>query len=373
LSSSRPTRDLYEILGVGRGATQDEIKAAYRRLARETHPDVRRDDPHATERFKEVNEAFAVLSDPQQRDDYDRYGQVGRGASDPFQGAQGPFGDLFEMFFGGQTGSARTDRTAPERGADLRLDIELTLEEVAAGVERQVSVQRLETCATCFGTGAERGVTPERCPTCQGAGEVRRTQRTILGHMTQIGPCPQCHGTGTYIAKPCAKCRGAGRSETRRDVTVSVPAGVEHGMHLRLTNEGEAGARGGTRGDLFVVIHVKPHQIFERHGADLACEVKVSMIQAAMGAEITIPTLATEATLTVPAGTQPGARLTMRGQGLPGLRGGRGDLQVAIRVEIPRNLTGEQRALLEEFDGQRSARRQGKRKTVLKKVKDFLQ
>ncbi len=374
MSSPRPAPDLYQILGVARGATPDEIKAAYRRLARETHPDVRRDDPHATERFKEVNEAYAVLSDPDKRDDYDRYGQVGRGgSSDSVQGTVGPFGDLFDLFFGGHAASARPDRSGPERGSDLRLDIELTLEEVASGVERQVTAERLETCPACFGTGAERGATPERCPTCQGAGEVRRTQRTVLGHMTQIGPCPQCSGTGTYIAKPCAKCRGAGRMETRREVTVSVPAGVEHGMHLRLASEGEAGARGGARGDLFVVIHVKPHETFERRGTDLACEVKVSMVQAAIGDEIRIPTLTGEATLTVPPGTQPGARLTMRGQGLPGVRGGRGDLHAAIRVEIPRNLTGEQRALLQEFGGLRGDRRQGKRKTVLKKVKDLLQ
>jgi molecular chaperone DnaJ len=276
------------------------------------------------------------------------------------------------MFFGGRTASARSDPTAPERGSDLRLDVEFTLEEVATGVERQVAVERLETCPVCFGTGAERGATPERCATCQGSGEVRRTQRTVFGQMVQIGPCPQCRGTGTYIAKPCAKCKGAGRAETRREVTVSVPAGVEDGMHLRLTGEGESGARGGGRGDLFVVIHVKPHQTFERHGTDLACEVKVSMIQAAIGGDVRIPTLAGEATLTVPAGTQPGARLTMRGHGLPGLRGGRGDLHASIRVEIPRNLTSEQRTLLEEFGGLRGDRRAGKRRTVLKKVKDLL-
>lgn len=374
MSSSRSARDFYEILGVDRNASQEEIKSAYRRLARETHPDVRRDDPQATERFKEVNEAYAVLSDPQKRDDYDRYGYVGRAAADdPFQGAAGPFGDLFDMFFGARATTTRADATAPERGADLRLDIELNLEEVATGVERRVAVERLETCPACFGTGAERGTAPARCPTCGGTGEVRRTQRTVFGQMTQIGPCPQCRGTGTHIARPCVKCRGAGRVETRREVTVSVPAGVEDGMHLRLAGEGEAGARGGGRGDLFVVVHVKPHQVFERRGLDLACEVKVSMIQAAIGADIDVPTLTGEATLTVPAGTQPGTRLTMRGHGLPGLRGGRGDLHVTVRVEIPRNLTHEQRALLEEFASLRGDRRQGKRKTVLRKVKDLLQ
>lgn len=366
--------NLYEILGVDRDATADEIKTAYRRLAREMHPDVRRDDPHATERFKEINEAYAVLSDAQKRSEYDRYGRVGGGVSiDPFGGTGGPFGDILDMFFGGRSATARPDRDAPERGSDLRIDLELTLEEVAAGAQRRITVDRLETCPSCFGTGAERGATPERCPGCQGAGEVRRTQRTVFGQMTQIGPCPQCGGTGTYISKPCVKCRGAGRAEVRREVTVSVPAGVEDGMHLRLTGEGEAGMRGGPRGDLFVVIHVKPHAVFARHGADLACDVKVSMTQAALGDAIQLPTLNGETTLTIPAGTQPAARLTQRGHGLPSLRGGRGDLQVTVRVEIPRNLSGEQRALLEEFGATRGDRRQGKRKTVLKKVKDLLQ
>jgi molecular chaperone DnaJ len=374
LSSSRSARDFYEILGVDRDATQDEIKSAYRRLARETHPDVRRDDPQATERFKEVNEAYAVLSDPQKRSDYDRYGHVGRSEiGDPFAGVAGPFGDLFDMFFGGRTATTRADPNAPERGSDLRVDIEVTLEEVATGVERRVAVERLETCPGCFGTGAERGAAPERCPTCRGSGEVRRTQRTVFGQMTQIGPCPQCGGTGTYIARPCARCRGEGRVTTRREVTVTVPAGIEDGMHLRLTGEGESGARGGGRGDLFVVVHVKPHRVFERRGADLACEVAVSMVQAALGAEIDIATLTGRATLTVPAGTQPGTRLTMRGQGLPDLRGGRGDLKVTVRIEIPRSLTPEQRALLEEFAALSEQRRQGKRRTVLGKVKDLLQ
>ncbi len=368
------SRDPYEILGVDRDATLDEIKTAYRRLARESHPDVRRDDPHATERFKEINEAYAVLSDPQKRGEYDRYGRVGGSVSiDPFEGTGGPFGDLFDLFFGGRGAAGRADRDASERGSDLRVDLELTLEEVATGVERRIPVDRLETCPSCFGTGAERGATPERCPTCQGTGEVRRTQRTVLGHLTQIGPCPQCGGTGTYISKPCAKCDGAGRAETRREVAVSVPAGVEDGMHLRLTGEGESGVRGGPRGDLFVVIHVKPHEVFARRGADLSREVKVSMTQAALGDEIRLPTLAGETMLTIPAGTQPGTRLTLRGQGLPGLRGGRGNLQVTVRVEIPRTLSAEQRALLEEFSGTHGERRQGKRKTVLRKVKDLLQ
>ncbi len=366
------SRDLYEILGVDRRASQDEIRQAYRRLAREAHPDVRRDDPHATERFKEINEAYTVLSDPAKRTQYDRFGEVGNDLG-PFESGGGPFGDLFDLFFGGRGGAVRAERDAPERGADLRYDLEITLEEVATGVERRMTVNRLETCASCFGTGAERGSSPERCATCQGTGEVRFAQRTVFGHITQVTTCPQCRGTGTHIAKPCAGCRGSGQSAARREVTVSVPAGVEDGMHLRLTGEGEAGMRGGGRGDLYVVIRVAPHAVFTRRGRDLVCEAEVSMIQAALGDEIRLQALDGEATLAIPAGTQPGTALTLRGRGLPDLRGGRGDLHVKVRLTVPRRLSAEQRALLEEFARLDGARRPRRRGSVLKSVKDLLQ
>lgn len=372
------SRDLYEILGVDRRATQEDIKQAYRRLARETHPDVRRDDAGATERFKEINEAYAVLSDPAKRSQYDRFGQVGPDAG-PFGGVAGPFEDLFEMFFGSRARPGRAEREGPERGADLRYDLEVTLEEVVAGVERRITVNRMETCSTCFGTGAGRGSSPERCSLCQGTGEVRRAQRTVFGHLTQINTCGQCGGTGTYIAHPCASCRGSGQSEARREVTVSVPAGVEDGMHLRLAGEGEAGVRGGGRGDLYVVVHVAPHPAFARRGRDLLGNLEISMIQASLGDEVRLPGLDGEVSVTVPAGTQPGATLSVRGRGLPDLRGGRGNLHLTVRVTVPTRLTREQRALLEEFgrlagggrpDGQK---RSGKRRAILNKMKDLLQ
>ncbi len=376
--TSGDTRDLYEILGVDRRATQDEIKQAYRRLARETHPDVRRDDPLAGERFKDVNEAYAVLSDPVKRSQYDRFGFVGSEPG-PFGGGVGPFEDLFEMFFGGRGRAAGSEREGPVRGADMRYDLEVTLEEVVSGAERRIAVERLETCPACFGTGSEQGSSPQRCPSCHGTGEVRHAARTIFGHLTQVVTCGQCRGTGTYIAHPCANCRGAGQSEARREITVTIPAGVEDGMHLRLAGEGEAGVRGGGRGDLFVVVHVAPHRVFARRGRDLYRDLEVTVTQAALGAEIEITGLDGPVFATVPAGTQPGATITVRGKGLPDLRGGRGGLHLSARVTIPTHLTPQQRALLEELarlGGERQPedkKRSGRRKPILKKMKDLLE
>jgi molecular chaperone DnaJ len=371
------SRDLYEILGVDRRATQDEIKAAYRRLAREKHPDVRREDPHATDGFKEINEAYAILSDPAKRSQYDRFGEVGPDRS-PL-GGTGPFEDLFDMFFGTRSRTTVAERQGPERGADLRYDLEVSLEDVATGVERRISLSRLETCPVCFGTGAERGSRPETCSVCNGSGEVRVAQRTIFGVMTQIGPCAQCRGTGTYIASPCKNCRGSGQAEAQREVTVKVPRGVEDGMSLRLAGEGEAGIRGGERGDLYVVVRVAPHQVFTRRGRDLVADVDISMVQAALGDEITFKGLLGDERVAIPAGTQPGDILTVRDRGLPDLRGGRGNLFLKVRVTIPKRLTAEQRALLEAFDresgekhGGRGTRRGGK-KPILGRMKDLLQ
>ncbi|MGQ0569876.1 MAG: molecular chaperone DnaJ [Armatimonadota bacterium] len=370
------SRDLYDTLGVDRRASQDEIKQAYRRMAREMHPDVRRDDPHATDHFKEINEAYAVLSDPAKRSQYDRYGEV-RPEPGPFGGGAGPFEDLFEMFFGGRGGGPRVEQQGPERGADLRYDLEITLEDVAAGVERRIGLSRLETCPVCFGTGAERGSSPEVCPTCKGTGETRITQRSVFGMVTQIGPCPQCRGTGTYIAHPCKNCRGTGQANAHREVTVTIPAGVEDGMHLRLSGEGEAGVQGGARGDLYVVIRVAPHDTFTRRGRDLHAETEVTMIQAALGDQVRMKVFNAEEIVTVPAGTQPGDVITVRGRGLPDLRGGRGHLHVAVRVTVPKHLTAEQRALLEAFaDGRgptKKDRGEKRRKPILSKVKDLLQ
>src|SRR3989449_5262063 len=250
--------DFYQILGVGRNATQDEIKQAFRRLAREHHPDVRKDDPKANERFKEINEAYQVLSDPQRRAQYDRFGTVQHVPADDVPGGGfGPFDDIFDMFFARR--AAGVDRDAREAGADLRTDLELSLEEAATGVEKTVEIERLETCPRCFGTGAERGSAPEQCPTCGGRGEVRRSQRTVFGSFTQISTCHTCGGTGTVLRHPRTQCRRSGRAAAKRTGTGSIPPGVDSGMAVRVAGEGETRVRRGARGELFALIHLLAH------------------------------------------------------------------------------------------------------------------
>ncbi len=371
-----PRHDYYEILGVPRSASPDEIKRAFRQLAREHHPDVNRDSK-ADERFKEINEAYQVLGDPARRAVYDRTGRVPSGVGrpgdwSPFGG--GPFDDLFDMFFGGPFGQARTrgGEPRPERGSDLRIALEVTLKEVAHGAERMLQIEREETCPACFGTGAEKGSAPETCPTCRGAGQVRYSQQTPFGSFTQIATCSHCRGTGKIVKRPCRECRGGGRARVSREITVTVPAGVEDGSRLRLQGEGEAGMRGGGRGDLYVDVHIAPHPTFERHGQDLHCQIPISIIQAALGDEIEIAALDGPARLAIPDGAQPGSTVTVRGEGLPGLRGGRGDLIVHLRVVVPESLTPEQARLLLEFGRLRGERITPARKTLLRKLRNHL-
>jgi molecular chaperone DnaJ len=369
-------RDYYQILGVPRTATQEDIKRAFRQLAREYHPDVNQ-DPRADERFKEINEAYQVLSDPARRAQYDRGGRVplGAGPGDPSPFGGTPFEDLFDAFFGGAFGQQRTraGEPGPERGSDLRVALEVTLEEAAHGAERTLRVEREETCPACFGTGAEKGSTPEPCPTCRGAGQVRYSRRTPFGSFTQITTCPQCGGAARIVRRPCRECRGSGRARLEREITVTVPAGVEDGTRLRLGGEGDAGTRGGERGDLYVDVRVAPHPVFERHGRDLHCEVPISIVQAALGDEIEVPTLDGPAPATVQPGTQPGATLTLRGKGLPGLRGAeRGDLVVHVRVVVPETLTREQARLLLDFAKLRGEKVRPARKTLIGKLREHL-
>jgi molecular chaperone DnaJ len=361
-------RDYYQILNVPRDASLEEIKAAYRRLAREYHPDVRKDDPQAEERFKEINEAYQVLSDPQKRAEYDRQARGAAPAPGPFD-FHSPFEDLFEAFFG--TPRPRRER-APERGSDLRYDVEVTLEEAAHGAERQVELVRLETCPSCFGTGAERGGGLRDCPSCGGTGQVRYSRRTAFGHFTQITTCPRCGGEGTVLVNPCARCRGTGRVEAQRTVAVRIPAGVEDGTTLRVAGEGEAGPQGGPRGDLYVVVHLARHPVFHRRGRDLYADLAVSMVQAALGDEVEVPTLEGPRPLTVPAGTQPGDVLTLKGHGMPDLEGRRGDLHFRVRVEIPRHLTGEQRKLLQQLAKTMGLEVRPQRRRITDRVRDLL-
>ncbi|MBI2301601.1 MAG: molecular chaperone DnaJ [Armatimonadetes bacterium] len=343
--------DYYEVLGVARDADADTIRKAFRRLARQHHPDVNPEDPQAAERFKRVGEAYAVLGDPQKRAQYDRYGHVGDGGFSPGDVDFDVFGDLsqvFQAFFGGGGGGARRRRNGPRPGDDLGYEIVLTLEEVVTGLEREVSYNRLTACPECYGTGAAAGSSPQRCATCAGHGEVRQNRRTMFGYTTVVTACPDCGGAGEQIKEPCRRCRG--RGQVPEDVTrsVRVPAGVEDGMRLRVTGGGNSGAQGGPDGDLWLLMRVRPHEVFQREGTDVACEVAVSFTQAALGATLTVPGLLQPQRLTIPAGTQTGTVFRLGGRGIPSTRNPniRGDEFVAVRVVTPTVVTPEERALL---------------------------
>ncbi len=344
-------RDYYETLGVSRNATQDEIKKAYRRLARQYHPDVNK-EPGAEARFKEINEAYEVLSDAEKRRAYDRFGHAGvtgtPGGMD-FTGFGG-FADIFEEFFGTGFGTRAAQRRAPRRGADLRYDMTITFEEAVFGYQKEFEIQRTEACDRCRGSGAEPGTTPLRCKTCNGTGEVRRVQQSILGSFVNVSTCPTCNGEGETIAIPCTQCRGSGHVRVPRKLSVDIPAGVDDGTQIRLAGEGEPGLYGGPRGNLYIVLQVKPHEFFRRKGDDIILELGINIAQAALGDEITIPTLDGEETIAIAAGTQSGEIIRLRNKGVPHLRrNGRGDQFVVLNVKTPTNLTPEQRRLMVEF------------------------
>jgi molecular chaperone DnaJ len=338
-------RDYYEILGVARDAGPEEIKKAYRKLAHRHHPDKNPGDHSAEERFKEISEANEVLGNPEKRQAYDRFGAAGPGRG--FEGFDSGFGsifdDIFEGFFGGRTG--RSTRGA-QRGADLRYNLEIRFEEAAGGVEKEIVIPRMETCRACRGSGAKPGSQPVVCRACRGTGQARFSQ----GFLTVSQTCGQCRGQGRVLEHPCPSCRGLGQVKAERTLTVKIPAGVETGTRLKLAGEGESGVRGGPPGDLYVVITVQEHPIFARHGDDLYCEVPISFTQAALGAQLEIPTLSGRAVFKIPPGSQTGTELRIKGKGLPNVRGyGRGDLVARIFVEVPTHLTPKQRDLLEEY------------------------
>jgi molecular chaperone DnaJ len=349
------TRDYYEILGVSRSATDQEIKSAYRKLALKYHPDRNQGSKSAEEHFKEAAEAYAVLADSQKRSAYDRFGHAGvnaaagAGGFDPsvFTGFEDILGGLGDIFgFGDIFGGGRR-RGGPQRGADLRYDLEISFEESARGVETTIQIPRAESCGTCDGTGAAKGSGPSTCPTCHGRGQLRYQQ----GFFTVARTCAQCRGTGQIIANPCETCHGAGRVNKERKLTVKIPAGIATGQRLRLAGEGEHGAAGGPAGDLYVVIQVQEHEFFRRDGNDLYCEIPVNFTTLALGGEITVPTVdgSTEK-VTVPAGTEPAATFRLRGKGMPDVTGrGRGDMLVTVSVTVPRKLNKEQRHLLEQL------------------------
>ena len=338
-------RDYYEVLGVSRDATPDDIRRAYRALARKLHPDVNK-EPDAEARFKEINEANAVLSDPEKRAVYDRFGHNGPsmgggyGGGDPF-GGEDPFSTIFESFFGG----GRQQR-GPQRGADLKYTLRLTFEEAVFGVEKEIEYRRLESCEPCGGSGAQAGTEPVKCQRCGGSGEVR--QRSAIFNMMTVTTCDVCRGEGTVIAIPCRDCRGEGRVRKLHKLTVTVPAGIDSQAQLRLTGEGESGPRGGTYGNLYVAFDIQPHQFFRRQDVDIILELPINVAQAALGAELQVPTLEGVETLRVNAGIQNGTTFRLRGKGVPMLRAsGRGDQVVIAKVVIPDSLTEEQRILFE--------------------------
>jgi molecular chaperone DnaJ len=348
------TRDYYEILGLERSAGDEEIKRSFRKLAQQWHPDVST-DPDADARFKEINEAYQVLSDAQRRQAYDTFGRAGVGGTGaegfgPFGGFQG-FGDIFDAFFGGAAAGGGNRRGRRPVGADLRYDLTLTFDEAIHGAEKELSFTALDRCGTCHGSGAEEGSTPAPCPGCGGSGEVREVRSTLLGQMVNVATCGRCRGSGQIVEKPCPSCRGDGRLERKRTLRVTVPAGIDDGHQIRLTGEGEAAPRGGTPGNLYVVTHVEEHPILKRDGAELYQELRLSITQAALGAQIAIVTPDGVEMLDIKPGTQPGTEIRRRGKGVPHLRrpGTRGDLHVLVDVEVPTRLNDRQRELLEQF------------------------
>jgi len=349
-------RDYYEVLGVSRSATEDELKKAFRRLAKQYHPDANKEQG-AEARFIEVNEAYEVLSDPQKRAAYDRYGHAGvNGMGGMGAGGFSDFGgfssinDIFETFFA-SAGAGTQRRGGTQRGADLRYDLTITFEEAVFGCQKEIELPRWETCPTCRGNGAQPGTSTTRCSACQGTGEIRRVQQSIFGQFVNVSMCERCRGEGRVITTPCEKCRGQGRVRNNRRVVVNIPAGVDDGINVRVTGEGEVSARGGTPGNLYVILTVKPHQFFKRQGNDILYELPISFTQAALGDEVEVPTVdGKTTTLKVPAGTQTNRSFRLKGMGVPVVHSSaRGDQHVIVKVVTPSSLTPEQKRLLEEF------------------------
>ena len=364
-------KDYYEVLGVPRNATQEEIKKAYRALALKYHPDVAEDKEAAEAKMKEINEAYAVLSDEEKRRQYDQFGHA---AFEPGQGFGGfdfdfgGLGDIFDMFFGG---GARRRSTGPQRGADREIELEISFEDAAFGVEKEIQIPRVEECDACHGSGAEPGTSPKTCPTCNGRGQVRSVQTTAFGRFETIKTCPRCGGSGKMIEKPCKTCNGLGKIRRMRKVSLRIPAGVDTGSKLRMQGEGEPGVRGGPPGDLYVYIVVKPHKIFERRGVDVFCEIAVPITKMALGGEVEVPTLEGKTTLYIPEGTQTGASFTLKGKGIPHLRGHRrGDQIIYVKAVTPTKLTEKQKELLRKFEEEEEKKADHSRKNIFNKVKD---
>ncbi len=367
-------RDYYEVLGVPRNAQKEDLKSAFRNLARQYHPDVN-DAPDAEERFKELNEAYAVLSDDEKRAAYDRYGHAGlngMGGMPDFSNID--LNDIFEELFGfGGFGRNTRRRNAARRGADLQQVVELNFEDAVFGVEKEISYQRDDTCSRCAGSGSEPGTSPVKCPTCNGAGEVRQARQTLFGSMVQVTTCPTCRGAGETIQTPCKTCQGRGLERKTIKKVVEIPGGVDNGTRIRLAGEGQPGLNGGPQGDLYLALNVRPHKYFRRRDDDILLDLDINLAQAALGAEVEIPTVEGKAALKIPAGIQPGKVIRMRGKGASHLRGsGRGDQLVIINVEVPTRLSSQQRELLEQLGESLGSEVRPQERSFLDRLRDML-
>ena len=353
-------RDYYEVLGVSRGASEDEIKKAYKKMARKYHPDLNPGDKTAEEKFKEVNEAYEVLSDADKKARYDQYGHAGvdpnfgaGGFGGGFDGSFdfGDLGDIFGSFFGGGFGGGRrTNPNAPQRGESIRMSIAISFEEAAFGCEKAVTVERYETCDTCHGNGCAPGTSPEVCPDCHGTGTVQVRRQTPMGVFATSSPCPKCGGKGRIIHQPCQDCRGSGMVRKKNTIQASIPAGIDNGQTISIRGQGNAGKNGGPAGDLLITITVRPHELFRREGTSVLCEAPITFTQAVLGAELEIPTIDGKVKYTLPEGTQSGTTFRLKGKGIPSINGrGRGDQYVTVYIETPKNLNKEQKEALKKF------------------------
>lgn len=367
-------RDYYEVLGVSKGASDDELKKAFRKEAKKYHPDLHPGDKEAEAKFKEVNEAYEVLSNPEKRQKYDQFGHAG---VDPNFGAGaggsgfGDFGDIFSDIFGGFGGGfGGGRRNGPKRGNDVRQVVNISFEEAAFGCKKKINITKMDSCDTCHGTGAKPGTSAETCRRCGGTGQIQTQQRTILGYMTNVTTCPDCNGTGKIIKEPCRDCRGTGKVRKSKTVEINIPAGIDDGQTIQLTGQGEPGSQGGPAGDLLITVRVRPHEMFKRRDNDIYLEMPISFVQAALGATLTVPTLDGAVEYDIPEGTQSETRFRLRGKGVPFIRGkGRGDQYVTVRVEVPKNLSSKQKELLKEFDEDSNYKQ---KKSFAEKMKDFL-
>lgn len=375
-------RDYYEILGVDRGASDADIKKAYRKLAKQYHPDVNPGDKVAETKFKEANEAYEILSDSQKRAQYDKFGHAG---TDPngFGGFGGGYsdidfgniGDIFESFFGGGSGFGRSSKAkkGPQKGNDLKYSMDISFEEAAFGVEKEISINRTENCATCSGTGSKPGTEPATCKHCNGTGQTQYKQSTPFGQFVNIKTCDVCGGEGKIITDPCHTCSGKGRIRKNVKLKINIPAGIDDGQAISLRGEGDPGMRGGPSGDLYISIRVRPHSLFQRQGTDVICEIPITFVQAALGSELDIPTLDGKVKYTIPEGTQTGTVFKIKGKGIPFIRGnGRGDQYLKVNVEVPQRLNERQKEILREFAEQSGDDVHQQRKGFFEKMKDAL-